>query len=131
MNSFRRGLVLLAGLALLGSALALHAILLELRAATVVLGILGALLTLPGLVGLRAELRGLAQRRRGEIALFALGVVAVLVGFGWLAVRFPFRFDLTSAGLYSLSPATVTMLKRLDAPVHVVFFHDPLMRDTV
>ena len=87
-RSFRRGLVLLAGLALLGGALALHAILLELRTATVVLGVLGALLTVAAAVGLRDELVALVQRRRGEVALFAVGVVAVLVGLGWLTVRF-------------------------------------------
>jgi ABC-type uncharacterized transport system involved in gliding motility auxiliary subunit len=130
-RSFRRGLVLLAGLTLLGAALAMHAILLELRVATVVLAVAGGLLAIAGLVGLRGELTELVQRRRGEIALFALGVVSVLIGMAWLSVRFPVRLDLTSAGLYSLSPATVTMLKRLDAPVHIVFFHDPLMRDTV
>jgi ABC-type uncharacterized transport system involved in gliding motility auxiliary subunit len=80
---------------------------------------------------MRRELVALVQRRRGEVALFAVGVVAVLVGLGWLSARFPLRFDLTSTGLYSLSSATVTMLTRLDAPVHIVFFHDPLMRDTV
>src|SRR4029453_15132475 len=130
-RSFRRGLVLLAGLTLLGAALALPAIMLELRVATVVLAGARGPLALAGLVGLRGELTGLVQRRRGEVALFALGVVSVLIGLAWLSVRFPVRLDLTSAGLYSLSPATVTMLKRLDAPVHVVFFHDPMMRDTV
>jgi ABC-type uncharacterized transport system involved in gliding motility auxiliary subunit len=46
-------------------------------------------------------------------------------------VRYPFRFDLTSAGLYSLSEPTVTMLKRLNRPVRITFFHDPMMRETV
>jgi ABC-type uncharacterized transport system involved in gliding motility auxiliary subunit len=128
---FRSGLMLLAGLALLGAALALHVILLELRLATVFLAVAGTLLGVTGAVGLRRELAGLARGRRGEIALFALGMMAVLVGLAWLSVRFPLRFDLTSTGIYSLSAPTVTMLKRLQNPVHIVFFHDPLMRDTV
>ena len=58
-------------------------------------------------------------------------MVGVLIALAYLSVRYPFRFDLTVAGLYSLSEPTVKMLKRLDKPVHIVFFHDPLMRETV
>jgi hypothetical protein len=46
-------------------------------------------------------------------------------------MRFPLRFDLTTTKAFSLSEPTVQMLKRLDKPVHVVFFNDPMMRDTV
>jgi ABC-type uncharacterized transport system involved in gliding motility auxiliary subunit len=46
-------------------------------------------------------------------------------------VRYPLRFDLTEGRRYSLSEPTVTMLQRLERPVHVVFFHDPMMRETV
>ncbi len=73
----------------------------------------------------------MVRRRRGEIALYTLGVVGVLMAVAYLSVRYPLRFDLTQAGLYSLSEPTVKMLKRLDKPVHIVFFHDPLMRETV
>ena len=38
---------------------------------------------------------------------------------------------MTEEGKYSLSPQTVTMLKRLEKPVHITFFHDPMMRETV
>src|SRR5205807_7506084 len=69
--------------------------------------------------------------RRGEIALSTLGVVGVLLALAYLSVRYPFRFDLTPEGVYSLSAPTVSMLKRLDKPVHIVFFHDPMMRETV
>jgi ABC-type uncharacterized transport system involved in gliding motility auxiliary subunit len=128
---FRAGLVLLAGLALLAAALALHAILLETVAWTVALAVAGAALAAAGVFLLRAELGSLARGRRAEIALFAVGVVGVLVGLAYLSVRFPLRFDLTSEGRFSLSEPTVTMLKRLDRPVRIVFFHDPLMRETV
>jgi hypothetical protein len=129
--SFRSGLVLLAGVTLLGAAVALHMILLEMVVWTVVLTAAGLLLTGGGVVGLRHELRAAMRRRRGEIALYTLGLVGVLVAIGYLSVRYPLRFDLTTAGRYSLSQATVTMLKRLEKPVHIVFFHDPLMRETV
>ena len=129
--SFRAGLVLLAGLTLLGAALALHFILLETVAWTVVLAAAGALLAGVGAFRLRDDLRAAVRRRRGEIALYTLGVVGVLIALAYLSVRYPFRFDLTSAGRYSLSEPTVTMLKRLEKPVHVVFFYDPMMRETV
>jgi len=82
-------------------------------------------------IRLRAELAAMLRRRRGEIVLVTLGVVGVLVALAYLSMRYPVRFDLTSAGLYSLSEPTITMLKRLDKPVHIVFFHDPMMRETV
>jgi ABC-type uncharacterized transport system involved in gliding motility auxiliary subunit len=127
----RAGLILLAGVALLASALALHLILLEPIGWTLALAGAGALLTGAGLFGLRGELGGLVRRRRGEIALFTLGLVGVLMALAYLSVRYPLRFDLTSEGRFSLSEATVTMLKRLDRPVRIVFFHDPMMRETV
>src|SRR5688572_11511680 len=130
-RSFRAGLILLLGVALLGAALTLHAILLETVPATVALGGAGALMAAAGAFGLRAELAALARRRRGEIALFTLGVVGVLIAVAYLSVRYPLRFDLTATGEYSLSESTVTMLKRLERPVRIVFFHDPMMRHTV
>jgi ABC-type uncharacterized transport system involved in gliding motility auxiliary subunit len=69
--------------------------------------------------------------RRAEIVLTTLGAIGVLIALAYLAARFPFRFDLTEAKLYSLSPQSVTMLQRVDKPVQIVFFHDPMMRETV
>jgi len=129
--SFRSGLTLLIGVALLAAALAVHMILLGLGVSTLVLAAAGLALTVVGVIGLRSELAAMLRRRRAEIALGTLGVVGVLMATAYLSVRFPFRFDLTSAGLYSLSEPTITMLKRLDKPVHIVFFHDPMMRETV
>ena len=128
---FRAGLGLIAGVTLLAAALALHAILLESVVVTWVLAALGLLLTVAGVAGLRAELAAIARRRRAEIALFTLGVIGILVALAYLSVRHPLRFDLTSTGAYSLSPPTITMLKRLDRPVHIAFFYDPMMRETV
>jgi hypothetical protein len=130
-RSFGSGLILLAGVALLAGALALQAILLETVAWTLALAGAGVLLTAVGVVRLRAELGTVLRRRRGEIALFTLGVIGVLLALAYLSVRYSLRFDLTTTGRYSLSTSTVTMLKRLDRPVHIVFFHDPLMRETV
>src|SRR5262249_23828787 len=130
-RSFRSGLTLLIGVALLAAALAVHLILLETAVATLVLAGAGCLATTVGPIRPRTELAALLRRRRAEIALGTLGVVGVLMAVAYLSTRYPIRFDLTSAGLYSLSEPTVTMLKRLDKPVHIVFFHDPMMRETV
>jgi ABC-type uncharacterized transport system involved in gliding motility auxiliary subunit len=130
-RSFLSGVLMLAGAALLATAVVLHAILLELIAATAVLAAAGALLVLVGAYRLRGRLAEMMSGRRGEIALFTAGVLGVLLALAHLSARFPVRFDLTSAGLYSLSEPTVTMLRRLGRPVHVTFFHDPMMRETV
>jgi ABC-type uncharacterized transport system involved in gliding motility auxiliary subunit len=130
-RSFRAGLILLLGVVLLAAALAVHLVLLETVPTTVALAGAGAVLAAAGAFGLRAELAALARRRRGELALSTLGVVGVLVALAYLSVRHPFRFDLTTTGEYSLSASTVTMLKRLERPVRIVFFHDPMMRHTV
>jgi ABC-type uncharacterized transport system involved in gliding motility auxiliary subunit len=130
-RGFLSGLILLAGIALLATALAIQAILLETLAWTVVLAVAGALLSAWGAFALRADLGALIRRRRAEIGLYALGMVGVLVALAYLSVRHPLRFDLTETGRYSLSEQTVTMLERLEKPVHIVFFHDPLMWETV
>src|SRR5258708_28533450 len=41
------------------------------------------------------------------------------------------RIDRREEGKYSLSRESVTMLKRLEKPVSITFFHDPMMRETV
>ncbi len=130
-NFFRSGLVLAAGIALLALAGAIHAILLEGTLWTLLIGIAGIALTAWGGYALRTEFAALVRQRRGEIAVYTLGMVGVLCAIAWLSVQFPARLDMTEEGKYSLSPQTVTMLKRLEKPVHITFFHDPLMRETV
>src|SRR2546430_7292415 len=130
-RSFGAGLSLLVGIALLAAALALHVILLEMVAATLIVAGAGAALTAVGAYRLRAELGSLVSRRRGEIVLFAAGIIGVLLALTYLSVRYPFRFDLTTERRFSLSAPTITMLQRLERPVHIVFFHDPMMRETV
>ena len=131
LSSFRSGLVLLAGVALLATALAFQSILGEARTWTLALAAAGGLLALLGGYGIRGQLGALLQRRRGEVALYTIGALGVLLVLAYLSTRYTARFDLTEARRYSLSEPTVTMLKRLDRPVHIVFFHDPLMRETV
>jgi ABC-type uncharacterized transport system involved in gliding motility auxiliary subunit len=125
------GLTLLAGLALLAAALLGHAVLLEAAVWTVALAVAGVLLVAWGAYVLRRDLAAMVSGRRGEIAAYTLGLVGVALVLAHVSTRYPLRFDLTESGRYSLSEPTVTMLKRLEKPVHVVFFHDPMMRETV
>lgn len=128
---FRSGLILLAGVAALVTAFAFQAILLETVWTTVAVAAAGAVLTTLGAFQLRTEIGLLFARRRSESALFSLGVVGVLLCVAFLSARFPLRFDMTEAGLHSLSTPTVAMLRSLERPVHIVFFHDALLRETV
>ena len=124
-------MILLAGLALLATAFAVNAIFLQSKFAPLLLGLVGAALTVSGVYLLRADLRDMIRQRRGELMLYTIGVVGVLVAAAYFSVRFPVRVDMTEAKLFSLSPATITMLKRLEKPIHIVFFHDRMMRETV
>jgi gliding motility-associatede transport system auxiliary component len=130
-RSSHSGLILIAGIALLVGAAASQAILLEMAAVTVILAVAGLLLSAWGAYALRAEIGGVLLHRRGEIVLYTLGIIGVLVALSYFSVRFPVRFDMTASKIYSLSEPAVQMLKRLDKPVHIVFFHDPMMRETV
>ncbi len=130
-RSFRSGLILLAGVALLAAALAIQAILLETTAWAVVLAGAGVLLSAWSGYALRVELGALFRRRRGEIVLFTTGVVGALIALGYFTAHYPMRFDLTEAGLYSLPEQTATMLDRLEQPVKITYFHDRMMRETV
>ncbi|MGH8759347.1 MAG: GldG family protein [Burkholderiales bacterium] len=128
---FRSGLILLAGIALLGIAGAIHAIFLETTLWTALIAASGLGLSAWGAYALRADLGAMVRQRRGEIALYTLGVLGMLSALAYLSVLFPMRLDMTEEGRYSLSKQTVTMLKGLDKPVHITFFHDPMMRETV
>ena len=129
-RSFRSGLILLAGIALIATAFALRALLLESAVLIAVVGLAGIALAAWGGYALRGDLGWLVRQRRGEIALYTLGVVGILIAVAYFSLRVPVRIDMTEAELYSLSPATVNMLQRLEKPVHITFFHDRMMRET-
>ena len=130
-HSFRSILILLAGIALLVITYSLDAIILEAGGWISAVGTVGAVLTLLGCFLLRKELANLVRRRRGEIALFTLGVIGVLLVLAYFSTRYTARYDLSEAGLHSLSEQTVKMLQHLENPVHITFFHDTGMRPTV
>src|SRR5262249_9686180 len=116
--SFRHLLTLLAGIALLAAAAAARAVLVEATVWMALLGIAGLALTAWGAFALRAEIGASIRKRRGEIALYTLGVIGVLLAIAYFSVRFPVRVDMTTAGLFSLAEQTKEMLQRLERPVH-------------
>lgn len=130
-RSFRSGLILIGGVVFLALALTLRSLKVDAVFWQLLLAVVGIVLTAWGGFHLRDELGSILKGRRGEIALFTVGAVAVLAVLAHLSMRFPVRIDMTSTGLYSLSPQTIQMLKRLEKPVRVTFFHDPMMRETV
>ncbi|MGI9437952.1 MAG: DUF7088 domain-containing protein, partial [Geminicoccaceae bacterium] len=127
----KRALLFPAGITTLLAALIAQAVLLERVGWVLVLAGTGVLLTVLGAFAIRDDLRLAFKGRRSEILLFMLGMIGVLITLGTISVRYPLRYDMTSAGRYSLSDQTETMLSRLEKPVHVTFFHDPKMRETV
>ncbi len=130
-RSFRAGVMLFIGIALFAAGFALDAVLIDAAVWPKVVSGVGALAIIAGVYALRAELVSFVQRRRGEIALFTIGLVGILFCLAWLSVRFPWRADMSEGGQYSLSKASMAMIDRLEKPVRVTFFADPMMRETV
>ena len=130
-TSFRSGLILIAGLALLAGAAIANALAVNSMVVTYVLLLTGLGLTGWSLLALRVEIVALFRQRRGEQLLSTIGIIGVLIGVVWVAALFPMRIDMTAEQQFSLAPQTVYMLKAVDKPVHIVFFHDRGMRETV
>ncbi len=130
-QSFRSIVVALAGITFLVAAIALDAIILDAGIWTVLLAIAGVGLTAVGLYKLRVELAGLIRQRRGEIAMFTIGVIGVLIVIAYFSTRYTVRFDLSEGRQHSLSEQTITMLQHLENPVHIIFFHDSRMREAI
>ena len=130
-RSLLAGWILLAGVAMLAVAAAVHAILLKPTVWNTLLAVVGTALTLWGTYALRARWGMALRRRRGEIALYTLGAVAALTALAYLAALVPWRLDMTNAGRHSLSEQAVKTLQTIDKPVSITFFFDPMMRETV
>ena len=105
MKAFHAGLVLLAAAAVLVGAVAIRLIANEWSLMSVLLVLAGLLLAAVGGYFLRVQLRAGMTRRRGEIALFAVGACAVLVVLGALVVPRPAAFR-PNAATVSLAVAT-------------------------
>ncbi len=130
-STFRSGLSLIAGILLLIAAAIANALSVDSNTIAAVLLAAGVLLSGWALLQLRNDLRLLFSANRRELLLSTVGVLGVLVAVAWVSALYPKRFDLTASQEYSLAPETAAMLKTIDRPVHITFFHDRGMRETV
>jgi len=130
-RSFRNLITLIAGLVLVVLSFVFDAILVDADTLQWTLLIGGLLITASGAYLLREELTIFFSRQRGEALIRSVGLIGIVAAVCYLSVRFPARIDMTESNMYSLSPDTLEMLERLENPVHIAFFHDPLMRETV
>ena len=129
--SFRSAVIFLLGIAMLLAALVLKLIFFETTVWVMVFAVAGVVQVGWGGYAVRAQLGGLLRKRRMEVALYTLGVIGVMIALTYLAVRYPQRFDFTAAGLHSLTDKSISVLERLERPVHIVFFHNHLMENTI
>ncbi len=130
-STFRSGLILIVGIVLLIAAAIAKALSVDSSAVAIALLAVGALLCGWSLLKLRSDVQRLFSANRRELLLSTVGVLGILIAIAWVSALYPKRFDLTATREYSLSPETVAMLKTIDRPVHITFFHDRGMRETV
>jgi len=130
-QSFRNLLFLLFGITLVFLSRIFDAILIEQALITNGLLVIGIGLTLIGVITMRTEIAGFFKKQRGERLLRTIGLIGIVVALCNLSIRFPARMDMTDAHRHSLSKKTSDMLARLETPVHITFFHDQLMTETV
>ncbi len=131
MNSFRSGLVLIAGLMLLAASLIASSLSVNSQLVSNLLLLTGVLLSGFALFSLRDDIGQLFKQSRRELLLTTVGLIGILVAAAWLTALHPLRLDLTANREYSLSPQTVKMMQSIDKPVQITFFHDRGMRETV
>lgn len=130
-KSFRYGLFLIAGLLLLISSTFASALIVNSSALAIALLLTGVCLSVYSVWQLRDELLLLLRGQRGELLLMTLAQIALFAAIAWVASLFPARIDMTANREHSLAPQTLHMLKLVDKPVHITFFHDRGMRETV
>ncbi|MDH3211286.1 MAG: GldG family protein [Myxococcales bacterium] len=85
--------------------------------------------------GLRERMSSGEARRVGRYGtsaiLSTLLTIAILAMGGFLAQRYPFRFDWSEAKVHSLSDQSLKLLAGLDRDVHAVAFFSPLEQTPV
>jgi ABC-type uncharacterized transport system involved in gliding motility auxiliary subunit len=71
---------------------------------------------------LRTFLGERSTKYGASAALYTVLFFAIVVVINYLSVRHNHRFDLTEAGIYSLSPQSIGILQKLDKPLEVNAF---------
>ena len=130
-KSFRYGLFLIAGLLLLVGSSFASALIVNSSLFAIILLVAGLGVTGFSVWQLRDELLLLLRGQRGELLMMTVALVALYAAIAWTSSLFPTRIDMTANREHSLAPQTIHMLKSVDKPVHITFFHDRGMRETV
>lgn len=130
-NSLRYGLFLIAGVLLLAASLFASALIVSSSFLSILLLIAGLGLCSFSLYQLRIDVMQLLRGQRGELMLMTIGMLFLFSAITWVSSLYSARLDMTAAGEHSLAPQTVHMLKSISKPVHITFFHDRGMRETV
>jgi ABC-type uncharacterized transport system involved in gliding motility auxiliary subunit len=102
--------------------------------AHLVLGVLALATYLTSARGSLGTFLGERSTKYGaSAALYSLIFLAVLVVVNYLSARHYHRFDLTEAGVFSVSPQTRSVLQQLDKPLEINAFveagSDPALRE--
>ena len=130
-RSFRNLLVLIFGIVLLALGVLSDAILVDVSTISNIILLVGSLVTIGGAYLLRVELSFVLKKQRGEAIAWSIGMIGIVIVVCYLSLHFTFRLDMTEGNFYSLSDETAEMLETIETPVHITFFHDPMMRETV
>ena len=130
-KSFRYGLFLIGGLLLLAGSAFASALIVNSSILAILLLVAG--LGVTGFSGwqLRDEISLLLRGQRGELMIMTVGLLFLFAAIAWTSSLFPARIDMTANREHSLAQQTIHMLKSIDRPVHITFFHDRGMRETV
>ncbi len=130
-TNFRSGLVLIAGIVLLAASAVASSLSVNSSLLALLLFVSGTGVTAVALYALRDDLKLMFSPGRRALLSSTVTVLALLVALAWASALYPLRLDMTANHEYSLSPQTITMVKAIDKPVHITFFHDRGMRETV
>src|SRR5262245_37370397 len=99
-----------------------------------IVGLLAILLYLASAKGSISTFLGERSTKYGaSAALYTVLFFAILIAVNYLSSRHHHRFDMTEAGIYSLSPQSTGILQRLDKPLEIYAFVeagvDPQLRE--
>tara|TARA_S200000501_G_scaffold377972_2_gene438432 strand:- start:390 stop:2018 length:1629 start_codon:yes stop_codon:yes gene_type:complete len=93
--------------------------------------ITGLVITAYSIYNLKTNLKIFFTERRIVLILSTVGLIGIFISFSLIANIFSFKIDMTVHNEHSLAPQTIKMLKNIDKNVHISFFHDRGMRETV
>ncbi len=129
-KSFKAVIILLLGVAMVSFAVISHAIFLEDNYWELLILTIGVVLIILGFYQMRRQMVGFFRAQRGEVVLNTFGALGIIFALSYLSQNFTLRLDMTKERTHSLSQQTINMLHRLDKPIHIIFFHDAMMRET-